>query len=214
RLACSHEAFPLADGELMDPFMPADNLTVLRHDFARGTRGLTPLPRVLFDEIRIRSALDETDLLRLRLFRCWQSGAPRDFANFRLRQFAQREYGLRQLVLIEAEQEVGLILFPILSSQQEPAAQCLVELHARVMAGSHAIGSDPRGVFDEVMKLDVVVAQNARTRRFAPEIRVDERRDDGLFEILLEIKDVIRNAQLRRDTTRVPEIVERAASAV
>src|SRR5262249_19563933 len=144
-----------------------------------GTRGLSPCPRVLFDELRIRSPFDEADLLRLRLLRRRQASAARDLPDLRLRQLAKREQGLRQLLLRQTEQKVRLVLLPVAASQQQPPPERLIELHPRVVSRRDAIRSDARGLLDEVMKLDVVVAQDARARRLASKIRRDERRHDG-----------------------------------
>src|SRR5262249_34033368 len=68
RLAGRNQTLSLADGELVNALVPADNVTVLRYDLAWGTRGLTPLPCILFDEIGVGTAFHKTDFLRLCLF--------------------------------------------------------------------------------------------------------------------------------------------------
>ena len=82
------------------------------------------------------------------------------------------------------------------------------------MAGCNAIRTDTGGFIDEMMEFDVVIAEDAGTWCLAPEIRFNERSNDGVLKILFQVQDVVWNAELSGDTTGVPQIVERAASAV
>src|SRR5437868_3748519 len=82
------------------------------------------------------------------------------------------------------------------------------------MPRCNAIGADTRGLLDEMVKLDVVVAEDAGTRRLSPKICFDERSDHGVLKVLLEIQNVVRNSELRRHTPGIPEIVKRTASSV
>src|SRR6186997_2250058 len=82
------------------------------------------------------------------------------------------------------------------------------------MPSRHTIGSDSGCTIHEVMKLDVVIAKDAGAGCLAPQIRRDERCDDGVLEVLFEVQDVVGNSQLRGHTSSVPEVVERTAAAV
>src|SRR5437870_9287078 len=83
-----------------------------------------------------------------------------------------------------------------------------------IVSGRHPIGADAGRLFDEVMKLDVVITKDARARRFASQICLDERRHDRVLEILFKIENVVRNSELCGYTSSVPEIVQGTASAV
>ena len=50
------------------------------------------------------------------------------------------------------------------------SAEGLVVADTCVMSGGDAVSTDSGGLFDEVVKLDVVVAQDARARRFAAHV--------------------------------------------
>jgi hypothetical protein len=66
---------------------------------------------------------------------------------------------------------------------------------------------------DEAVELDVVVAQGTRDGCAAGQVLVDERLHYLLFELPLEIHDIVRNADLLGHAARVVHIVERAAAS-
>ena len=203
--SCGNQALSLADSVLVNTGVCAHNLAVLGDDVARPVRLDS---RVLFHKVGVGSALHEADLLRLRLLGSRQSPEPRNLANLRLGQIAQREDGLRELVLGHPEEKIRLILVPIPAAQQEPSAQRLVILYARVVTGCDTVGSNAGCLFDQVMELHVVVAEDAGARRLAVEIGLHERANDGIFKVLLQIQDVVRNSDLRGHTPGVPQIVQ------
>jgi hypothetical protein len=67
----------------------------------------------------------------------------------------------RELVLGEAEEEVGLVLGLVGGAGEDPAAARLVEVVARVVAGGDAVGADLAGGDEELVELEVVVAEGA-----------------------------------------------------
>ncbi len=67
--------------------------------------------------------------------------------------------------------------------------------------------------FQEPIELDEGVAKSAGDRRAAGKILVDERLDHTLFELPLQIDDVIGNADVLGHAAGVVDIVERAAAA-
>src|SRR5262249_35231433 len=87
-------------------------------------------------------------------------------------------------------------------------------LHARVMAGCDSVRSNACGSFDEMMKLHVVIAENAWARCLPSQIRIDKWGNDGVLEILFQIQDIVGNGKLVGYTAGIPEIVQRTASAV
>ena len=80
------------------------------------------------------------------------------------------------------------------------------------MPGRQQISADlPRGR-QQLIKLEMVVAQAARNGRASVQILRDERPHHVVLEALLLIDDVIRNAECLGDTARVVDIVDRAAA--
>src|SRR6186713_1196563 len=86
-------------------------------------------------------------------------------------------------------------------------------MHTRVMARRHAVCTDAGSTIDQMVKLYEVVAQNAGARRFAPEIAAHKWSDNGFFELVLEVEHVKRHAEMGGHTTRIPDIVDRAATS-
>src|SRR5262249_22191931 len=118
-----NESFPLTDGVLVNSGVRSNNLSILRNHRA----GLSRLHSgILLDEVRIRTAFDEADLLGLGLFRNRQSRAPRNLADFPLGHFTEGEQGFRKLILSHSKQKIGLVLVSILATKQQPAAKCFV----------------------------------------------------------------------------------------
>src|SRR5581483_2662290 len=100
-----------------------------------------------------------------------------------LAQVAQREERVRELVLAEAVEEIGLILV-LVGGAQEPVAPFAVGPHdlaaPRVMTGRHEVAAVqvPRAT-EERPELHVRVAVDARRRRGAAEIRRQEGLQDA-----------------------------------
>ena len=80
------------------------------------------------------------------------------------------------------------------------------------MPSGDARGADLARGCDEIVKLDVIVAERARNGSTAGEIIGDERADDGLLEGLLEIDDVERDAEVAGDAAGVMHVVDGAAA--
>lgn len=62
------------------------------------------------------------------------------------------------------------------------------------MTRYHAIGIEVTGNFEQITKLDGLVALDARDRRFAFQIAFDKLVNDGLTEIVLVIEDIVGKA--------------------
>ena len=120
----------------------------------------------------------------------------------------------RKLLLRQAEEEVSLILARIRGPLQEPASAGLVVLIARVVAGRDQLRADlPRGQ-QQLIELEMVVAQAAGNRRAPGQVLGDERLHHLALEALLVVDQVIRNAQPLGHAPRVIDIVHGAAAAL
>src|SRR5579871_2498161 len=105
---------------------------------------------------------------------------------------AEREHRARKLRLREAEKEVGLILGVICAAQQFVASGDFVEANARVVTGGDLPRADGVGHFQKSVEFYVVVAERARNGRAATEVLGDERLDYLIFELPLEVHNIIR----------------------
>ena len=122
---------PLADGEMNDALMPADDLAVEIDDVARLDR-VRPQPA---DDIGIASGRHEADILAVLLVGNRQSEAARQFAGLRLGHVAQRKAQIIELFARGREQEIALVAIGVGGADQRPrsvghAARC------DIMAGS------------------------------------------------------------------------------
>ena len=105
------ESLALADGEVMDACMAADDFARCRDELAGGVgHRFALLLEVGVDEPLIVAAGDEADLLRVGLVGRGDAVLGGDLADARLGVAAEREEGARELLLGEAEEEVGLVL--------------------------------------------------------------------------------------------------------
>ena len=82
-----------------------------------------------------------------------------------------------------------------------------------VMARGHVVGAEAARALEQRRELEVAVAVGAGQGRASAGVLANEVRDDLLFELLLEVHDVVRDADGRGDASSVGEIIERAAAA-
>src|SRR5436190_20487800 len=85
---------------------------------------------------------------------------------------------------------------------------------AGVVAGGDLLGSDGAGLLVKEIELDVSITKHAGTGRQAAQVRLHERRDDLLVEVLLEVQREVRNLELPGHAAGIGEVIDRAASAV
>ena len=116
------------------------------------------------------------------------------------------------MFLLEAEQEIGLILGVIQRAQQFVAPRDFVAANPGVVAGRQAVGADLARGHEQRIELHVVVAHRARNRRAAREIFLDKRLHHGFLESLLVIHNVVRHAEVLGHALGVINVVERAAA--
>ena len=183
-------------------------------DFALGGTGVEALlPEIGVDEGGVVAVGDEADFLAVGLAGDGDAEAFGEIAHFGLRHRAEREEGAGELVLREAEEEIGLVLAVIDATAHLPAAAGGVEGDAGVVAGGDALGADAVGHVEKLVELDEVVAEGAGDGRAAGEVLVDEGLDDLALEALFEVDDVVGNAELLGDAAGVVDVVERAAAS-
>src|SRR5262249_50362109 len=82
------------------------------------------------------------------------------------------------------------------------------------MTGSQTIGSDLTRNQEQLIKLQMVVAQAARDGRAAGEILTHEGAHDFILEPALLVYDVVRNANRFRDAACIVNIVKGTATSL
>ena len=118
-----------------------------------------------------------------------------------------------KLLLRQAEEEVGLILGQIGGALENPALASGVELVHRIVAGGDAAGADALRGLEELVELEVVVAERAGNGRAPGKVLGDKGPDDVGFKALLLVDDVVGNAQVLGHAAGVVNIVQRTAAA-
>ncbi len=155
------------------------------------------------------AARDEADLLALRLVRDGQPELARVLADLGLGDSAERKDDARQTLSVEVIEHVRLVLGGIDRRVQLTAVE-----DPGVVAGREAVEAELEDARQHEVEAHEGVAPHARIGRAAREIRLVERLDHALAELLLQVPAVIRNVEQRCDAARVLDGVQRAAAAV
>jgi hypothetical protein len=183
------QALALADGEGGQALVLAQQATVLKAD-RTWDEGLGYL---LAQEARHPALADEADILALALVCRDQAAAARFVAHLLLGQGADREQRMGELLLGEAEEEVGLVLGAIRRDGEHQAVEGLYD--AGIMAGRDLGGAQPTGMVPERTELDRFVATDAGIGRLPLLVAGDEAVDDVPPELLLHIDHVMLHAR-------------------
>src|SRR5271170_6833109 len=121
----------------------ANHFAACRDELAGGVgHWLALLLEVGVDELLIVAAGNEADLLRVGLVGGGDAELVRNLADARLGVAAERKESARELLLGEAEEEIGLVLAGVGGALEDPAAALGVVLVAGVVAGGDAVGAD------------------------------------------------------------------------
>ena len=97
---------------------------------------------------------------------------------------------------------------------QEPAASGLVVGYPRVVTGGDALSANLPGDNQQLIELQVVVAQAAGDRSASGNVLFHERAHHITLEALFVIDHIVRDADLLGDAAGVVDIVERAAASL
>ena len=173
--AADADALALAQRVERQAHVLAHGLAVVQLDRARLVR------QVAAEEFAERALADEADAGRILLGRIRQVQFFRDLAHFRLGDLAQREQRLRQLRLVQAVQEVALVLGRIEGLEQLVPVGGGVVAHARVVAGRDQVGAQLHRVVEEGLELDLGIAQHVRVRRAAGLVFAQEFREHAVL---------------------------------
>src|SRR5690242_2124098 len=137
---------------------------------------------------------------------------PRQFSHLRLAHISQRKTRAAQLLLRKPGKEVGLVLRRISSAAEQPAVMLRRKLASRIVTSSQKVGANLAGGDQQLVKLQMVVAQAARNRRAPRQILIHERTYDIPLKPVLVIDDVIRNFKVLCYCASVVNVIDGAAS--
>src|SRR5260370_41886311 len=116
-------------------------------------------------KILVVTAGDKADLLRVRLLRRGQAMLAGKVTNLRLSHVPQGEHRPTELLLREPEKKIRLVLGMIRRTLEQPTAATVVELHAGIGPSRDRFRAELLCHSEELIKLQMIVAENARDRR-------------------------------------------------
>jgi hypothetical protein len=102
-------------------------------------------------------------------------------------------------------QEIALVLVAVLRAQQSPPAVDLRD--AGVMSGGDALGAEVRGGGEEMLELDLAIAQHVRVRCTPGGVLGEEMREHPVPVFAGEIPEVDRQSQAPADRHRIATVV-------
>jgi len=203
------EAFALADSEIVDAIVTAEDFAGIGDDLAfAGADGNLVFGSVGVNELDVIAVWHETKLHAFGLVGDGQRGAMSDVANVALGELAEREFAAGKLFLRKSPEKIGLILAGIERTQELITVCGGIVTDAGVMAGRETVGADLAGHAKKRFELYVGVAVGAGDGSAAAEVILHKGTDDTLFELVLEIDDIVRKVEMLRDALGVVHVVE------
>src|SRR5712692_5860713 len=181
------DAFALADGVEGKPDVLADDPA-----FGRAHRAGLP-GQIAAQELAERALADEADAGRAALREIVQPRLLRDCAHPGLLQFPDRENHARELLLVQAVQEIALVLGKIDGLEQLEAPGRFSQ--PRIVPGGDALRAQRQGVIEEGPELDLGVAQHVRVGSAAGGVF----REEGAEDALLVFRGKIHRLQVDAD---------------
>ncbi|CFO27059.1 Uncharacterised protein [Bordetella pertussis] len=185
----------------------ADPLALGRQDgpgFAR---------QVAIEELAERPLADEADAGRVLLGRVVQPDLVGDAPHLGLAQFTQRKQGARQLHLVEAMQEIALVLGVVQGLEQLVArpGRRLDGAHPGIVPGGDMLGAQRHGVVQEGLELDLGVAQHVGIGRAAGRVLAQELGEHPVLVFGGKIDVFELDADQVGDAGRVQQVLARRA---
>ncbi len=199
------DAHPLALADRVErkPDVFSDDLAFGR---AHGPR----LPRqVAAQKLAKRPLADEADPGRIALGEVVQAGSLGDPADFRLLHLSQRKHDARKLLLVQAVEEVALILGEIERLEKLEAPSGLP--HPGIVPGGDAPRAEGDGVVEKRLELDLGVAQHVGIGSAARGILGEKRAEHALLVVGREIHHLEVDADDLGDRGAVDQILARRA---
>src|SRR6185437_13527417 len=200
--AVQAQALALADGEAVDALVRADHRPVGVND--RTWRGA----QLAGQEAAGIAVGDEAHVVAVGLVRDQQPAGVRLLPHLGLGRVAQREQRVRDLVLVEHREHVGLVLAGV-----DGPLQRAVGRDPRVVPGADRVEAEGERPVEDRRELDLLVAAQARVRGPARRVLGDEVVDHVAGEALGHVPHVERDADHVGGPARVAGVLDRAAAA-
>src|SRR6266566_5438682 len=121
---------------------------------------------------------------------------PGQFAHLWFIHIAQRETRATELLLGKTKEKVRLVLGAVSSAAQQPAVALRVKLATGVVSRSQQVCSDLAGSEQQLVKLQMVVAQAARDGSASGKIFLHKGTHHVTLKAVLMVDHVIRDVQV------------------
>jgi len=203
------QSLALADGEMNDALMPADDVAAEIDDIAGLDRtGLQPA-----DDVGVASGRHEADILAVLLVGDFKLKTPRQFAHLGLAHVAERKAQIIELLARGCEQEITLVAIAVGGANHRPRS---VGKPARsdIVPGRQRVGAELARGRQQVAKLDRAVAFDARHRRLAERVAVGKIVDHGFAEAAFIVEHVMRDADALGDVAGIVDVAAGAAGTL
>ena len=162
--------------------------------------------QLLLQEVRKPHFANEAQALRILFCRRRQVDFCCDAPDLRLFEFADREEGSSELLLVELAQEIALV-FVAVSTCKQMVRPCLIGRLPAVVASRHRLRTQFQCGVEEQVKLDLPVAQHIGIGRSTSRIFCKHVIDNPLFVLGTEVHDLKGNAQMVRHQHGVVGVV-------
>ncbi len=208
RFSCGDaDAAALSDRIVNDPFMLSKHAAV-NMDNISGLRRIRFQP---LNDVGIFALGNKADVLTVVLFGNVQSELAREFACLRLGQAAKRKAQKVKLFLSGGKQKVALVAVQI-----HRTVHCALARFGGgpdIVSGHQHVGAERFCGFKQIVKLDGLVAGDARDRRFAGNVTVGEPVDHLFFEAVFIVQHIVRNVQALGNGARIVNILSGTTGA-
>ena len=203
------QSLALADGEMNDALMPADDAAFEIDDVA----GLDRAGPEAADDVGVAPGRHEADVLAVLLVGDFEAEAPRQFAGLRLGHVAKGKAQIIELLARSREQEIALVAIGVRGAHQR-ARSVSEAARGNIMPGRERLRAELAGGCQQIAKLDRSVALDAGHRRFAERVAVGKIVDHGFAEAAFIVEHVMRNADPLGDVAGVVDVAAGAAGAL
>ena len=164
------------------------------------------------EERAVVVAGEEARLLALGTACDGEARAVRLGARLLLALLAEREPNAVEQIGVELREHVRLVLRLVRAAREQTAAAVLDD--ARVVARREAFAARTGREREQLVEAERAVAADARIRRLARGVAVQERGDDRAAELLAQVEGHVRNAEPVAGVARRQHGVGRAAGAL
>ena len=118
---------------------------------------------------------------------------------------------MRKLLLRHGIQDIRLILVRVLRPEQLPSSTLLLITDPRVVAGYDRVTSQLPRPAEKLLEFHISIAVDTRVWRASGLIDPHKPVDHLLPEILSEVEDIVRHAQLPRNGAGILDVIQAAA---